>query len=148
MKLENYDIESATENTVFEFTSIGLKGKIPKIIQFENTALEGVYNLAFGDKNLSTGEMDDLSISNNGDTQKVLATVVAALFLFFDTYPDAFVIASGSSPSRTRLYQMEMSRLFDQMLEYFEVLGETIETWEPFRIGSRYISFLVKRKFV
>lgn len=40
-----------------------------------------LYNLAFGDKNPLTGEIDDKIVTDNGDSEKVLATVVAAVYL-------------------------------------------------------------------
>lgn len=43
----------------------------------------GLYNLAFGDKHTVSGEIDNLAITNNDDTDKVLATVVAALYVIF-----------------------------------------------------------------
>ncbi|GEM_PF-1802073 len=50
---------------VFEFISEGSKGKIPKVIKFSKTNLAGMYNLAFGDRNIVTGEIDDKVISNH-----------------------------------------------------------------------------------
>ena len=91
MKLEKYSLKSEKDLTVFEFISEGPKGAIRKLIQFQKTNEPNLYNLAFGDKNSETGEIDDLAISNNGDSEKVLATVVSALYAFFDKYPNAFV---------------------------------------------------------
>jgi hypothetical protein len=63
-----------------------------------------LYNLAFGDKDHSTGEIDDKVISNNGDSEKVLATVVATVYAFTDKYPETWIYATGSTKARTRLY--------------------------------------------
>ena len=71
----------------YEFISEGPKGLIQKMVQFKQTNLKNVYNLAFGDKNHETGEIDDLVISNNGDSEKVLSTVVATIYAFTDKYP-------------------------------------------------------------
>lgn len=109
MKLERYELKSGEKLEVFEFVSVGKKGRIYKMVQYSKTNYKGVYNLAFGDKNTMTGELDDMSISNNGDSEKVLATVVATLYAFFDSHPDAYVYATGSTESRTRLYQMGIS---------------------------------------
>jgi hypothetical protein len=49
---------------------------VNKIIKFSETALKGYYNLAFGDKDDETGEINDRIVSNNGDSEQVLATVV------------------------------------------------------------------------
>ena len=83
--------------TTFEFTSEGEKGLINKIVRFQPTNLKGLYNLAFGDKDKLTGVIDDKVISNNGDSEKVLATVVATVYAFTDRYPDALIYVTGST---------------------------------------------------
>jgi hypothetical protein len=94
MKLDRYELKAGENLTTFEFISEGPKGKIPKFIQFSPTNLKGLYNLAFGDKDLKTGEIDDLSISNNGDSEKVLATVVASVYAFTEKNPEAWIYAT------------------------------------------------------
>lgn len=79
MKVEKYQLKSDTTFTYFEFVSVGSNGAIRKMLEFQTTSSPNLFNLAFGDKNPDTGEIDDLTVSNNGDTQKVLGTVVAAL---------------------------------------------------------------------
>lgn len=110
MNLEKYPLEAQATLTIFEFVSEGSKGPIPKLIQFQQINRSNMYNLAFGNKNDDTGEIDDLAVSNNGDTDKVLATVVSAVYAFFEKYPQASVYATGSTKARTRLYQMGISR--------------------------------------
>ena len=84
MKLPKYELTAEKSLMVFEFTSEGTKGRIPKLIKFSETHLKDFFNLAFGDKSLDTGEIDDLSVSNNGDSDRVLATVVSAVYAFTD----------------------------------------------------------------
>lgn len=79
MKLPRYELIAEESLKVYEFTSEVPKGQIPKLIKFSETALKDFYNLVFGDKNFDTGEIDDKVISNNGDSEQVLATVVAAV---------------------------------------------------------------------
>jgi hypothetical protein len=76
VSVEKYDLISGENLTTFEFISDGTKGKIDKIIQFSSTNYLNVYNLGFGDKDVITGEIDDKVVSNNGDSEKVLGTVV------------------------------------------------------------------------
>ena len=85
MKVDKYSIKAESNYTVFEFVSEGPKGSIRKLIQFQKTNEHNLYNLAFGDKNIETGQLDDLVISNNGDSEKVLATVISALYAFLTT---------------------------------------------------------------
>lgn len=124
MKVEKYHLKSDNALTYFEFISVDSKGAIRKIIEFQATSSQGLYNLAFGDKHPETGEIDDLAISNNGDTEKVLGTVVAALYAFFDKNPQAIVYATGSTPARTRLYRMGITKFYEEIKKDFYLYGE------------------------
>ena len=112
MKLPKYPLASSDKLMTFEFTSEGQKGLIEKLVRFQETNVKNVYNLAFGDKDLTTGDIDDKVISNNGDSEKVLATVAATLYAFTDKYPNAWIYATGSTKSRTRLYRMGITKFF------------------------------------
>lgn len=79
MHLDKYQLKAEEELTRFEFISEGPNGAIRKLIEFQRTTDPETYNLAFGDKHPASGRIDDLAISNNGDTEKILATVVAAV---------------------------------------------------------------------
>jgi hypothetical protein len=138
MKIEKYPLKAESSLTVFEFISEGPKGLVRKIIQFQETNQPNLYNLAFGDKNPATGEMDDLAVSNNGDSEKVLATIVAALYAFFDKHPDAFVYAAGSTSARTRLYRISITRFYGEMIEDFDLYGQIRDKFYEFEIGKDY----------
>lgn len=131
---------------VYEFTSEGPKGQIPKIIKFSETALKDFYNLAFGDKDLASGDIDENVISNNGDSERVLATVVSAVYSFTDANSEVWVYATGSSKSRTRLYRMGISKYIDEVQKDFLVFGQLEGEWQEFKIGVDYTAFLVRRK--
>ena len=146
MKLPRYELIAEKSLMVFEFTSEGAKGQIPKLIKFSETALKGFYNLAFGDKDLKTGDIDDKAISNNGDSEKVLATVVSAVFAFTDLNKDVWVYATGSTKSRTRLYRMGITKYFDEVKQDFHVFGMLDGEWHEFEKGIDYTAFVVKRK--
>jgi hypothetical protein len=131
---------------VFEFTSEGPKGQIPKLIKFSETTLKGFYNLAFGDKNLETGEIDDTVVSNNGDSEQVLATVVSAVYSFTEQENEAWVYATGSTKSRTRLYRMGITKYFDEVKQDFLVFGLRDGEWEDFTKEIDYTAFVGRRK--
>ena len=146
MKLPKYHLKSNERLTTFEFISEGPKGFIHKLIQFTPTNLKDVYNLSFGDKDHNTGGVNDASISNNGDSEKVLATVVASVYAFTDKNPNAWVYATGSTKSRTRLYRMGITKYSLTVKKDFEIYGETGEDWEVFKKDKTYEGFLVRRK--
>ena len=146
MKLEKYQIKSGEKLQVFEFVSEGIKGRITKIVQYTPTNYKDLFNLGFGDKDAETGEFDDEVISNNGDTDKVLATVVATLYAFIDNHKNAMIYATGSSKSRTRLYRMGINKYFDEITNDFDVFGELESGWEEFQKNIDYEAFIVKLK--
>lgn len=127
--------------TTFEFISEGPKGFIRKGIEFQKTNNPRLFNLAFGDKNPDTGEINDMVVSNNADSEKVLATVIAAVYAFFDKYPNTFVYASGSTKARTRLYRMGITRYYEEMMQDFYLYGQTGNEFHPFGTGKDYEGF-------
>ena len=131
---------------VFEFASEGIKGSIEKLIKFSETTLNGFYNLAFGDKDFETGEINDKVVSNNGDSDKVLATVVSAVYSFTDKEVDAWVYATGSTQARTRLYRIGITKYFDEVKQDFDIYGLKDGEWEYFEYGVEYTAFVVRRK--
>ena len=146
MKLPKYQLKSDEKLSSYEFISEGPKGKITKRIQFTQINQNEIYNLAFGDINQESGEIDDLVVSNNGDSEKVLSTVVSAVYAFCDKHPNAWIFAAGSSSSRTRLYQMGISKYLDYINEDFIVYGMGEYDWEKFELRKNYSSFLTKKK--
>ena len=130
----------------FEFVSEGKKGLIIKLVQYKPTNLKDIYNLAFGDKDQKTGDIDDLVISNNGDSEKVLATVIATVYAFTDKYPDAWIYATGSTKARTRLYWMGITKYLSEVKIDFDILGENNEDWDTFKSNVEYDGFLIRRK--
>ena len=82
MKYDKYQLESDKKLLLFEFVSVGPKGRIKKIVQYSETNLKDYYNLGFGDKNEKTGEINDSVITNNGNSQQVLATVASTVYAF------------------------------------------------------------------
>jgi len=146
MKLPRYELKAEKSLMVFEFVSEGPKGEIPKLIKYSETNLKDLYNLAFGDKNLKTGEIDDTIVSNNGDSEKVLATVVSTVYAFCDKHPESWIFATGSTKSRTRLYRMGITKYIDEVGKDFDVYGLRDNEWEEFVKEIEYDAFLVKHK--
>jgi hypothetical protein len=96
MNEESYSFSKEPDIFYYEFFSEGPNGRIRKVVQFQqiSNTME-IYNLGFGDFNLAIGALDDMSVSNNLDTQKVLATVSKTLIDFMNQHSNAFVIAKG-----------------------------------------------------
>ena len=142
----HYQVEISLDFQTFEFVSVGTKGSVTKVVRYSEINVKGFYNLGFGDKDPLTGYLSDLSVTNNGDSQKVLATVAATLYAFTDKYPRAVVIATGSTQARTRLYRMGISNNIKAIEKDFVILGLTEKHWEPFQKNITFSAFLVSRK--
>jgi len=147
MNEESYSFSKEPGIFYYEFFSNGPNGRIRKVIQFHQISnAEEIYNLGFGDFNEQLGEIDDLSVSNNQDTQKVLATVAKAVVDFMLQHPKAIVVARGSTPSRTRLYQMGVSKFWSQIENNFEIKGFKENEWKPYERGENFDAFYIVKK--
>lgn len=147
MQYPKYRYRSDRSFQFYEFTSEGPRGLIKKIVEYSETSTENVYNLGFGDFDETTNSLDDLTITNNGDSLKVLATVASTVYAFTGKYPNAWVFATGSTAVRTRLYRMGITNNLVEISEDFIVLGYNMEgNWEQFIVGEDYDAFLLTKK--
>jgi len=148
MKEEKYSFNKLAEEHYYEFFSEGPKGTIKKVVRYRliQEFPIRIYNLGFGDWKEEQGDVDDTVATNNQDSQKVLATVADTVLDFTNNHPDAFVFAQGSTPARTRLYQMGIGSFFDQIGALFSVTAYYNGDWQPFEKGKNYEAFLIKRK--
>jgi hypothetical protein len=133
----------------YEFMSIGPKGAISKIVKFTVRQDGAGFNLALGNLK-DDGNIDDLARDDNKDRNKILATVVAVLKVFFDKYPDKWVFFRGSTPERTRLYRMAITLNLEELSTEFEIVGALTEksTYNEgtFQKGINYFGFFVQGK--
>ena len=146
MYLEKYYIKSDLNSLVFEFESYGPKGKIVKIIQYSPTRIKNFYNLGFGDRDPKTGKINDKVTTNNGDTNKVLATVASTVYTFTSRYPNAWVLARGNSQTKNRLYRIGLSSYLEKIRIDFRIFGLNNGQWQDFKKDVVYDAYLVKRK--
>lgn len=118
------------------------------MVLYQETSFSGIYNLGFGDLNPETGEIDDIVVSDNGDEEVVLSTVVATIHMFFDKHPKAQVYLSGSTKSRTRLYRIAINKYYELFSSRFEIMGELETDFERFIKNKEYTyeGYLIKVK--
>ena len=140
MTLNHYKFSASHDFLDFEFESDGRNGRIRKVVRFSPQNANGVtyFNLGFGDINSKTGSINDLSISSNLDTNKILATVAETVVVFTSCFPDAIVYAKGSTTSRTRLYQMGIASNWEAIELVLDVYGFINGRWEPFKKITNY----------
>ena len=148
MQPEVYSFIKRPENYYYEFNSVGPKGSIKKVVEyFRFQEFDGeVFNLAFGDWDEKNHRINVMAVTNNSDRDKVLATVAATVIDFMKAHPDATLIATGSTLSRARLYQMAIGRKWNEINPIFEVKGYAAGNWKPFTFDIRFRAFLIKKK--
>ena len=145
LPLDSYRFRVDPMSFDYDFVSDGPKGRIKKIARF-SLIDDSIYNFAFGDLDEATGEIDDISESRNEDMEKILATVANIIFYFTSTFPNARVFIIGSTPARTRLYQVHIGKFWLEIDGFFYVWGQRNDKWENFQKGVNYNAFLGQRK--
>lgn len=128
----------------YEFLSVGLK-IIPKVIIYQTTDLPDFYSLILADV-LHDGSLDVYSESKNGDMEKVLSTVIQTILAFLAHNPEAKVAFSGSTPHRTRLYGIILSKEIEKIHKSLTVLGLSDEGLVPFERNQKYEGFVILKK--
>lgn len=95
-----YKTEQVEEELTIQyfFESVGKKSIIKVIIYSPIDYRDGkvVFNLGFGDYDEELGTIIDNVNSNNNDMRIVFNTVLSTVPLFFNNYPEAVIIVSGS----------------------------------------------------
>jgi hypothetical protein len=74
-----------------------------------------------------------------------LATIVSSVYAFTDKENEAWVYATGSTPSRTRLYRMGITKYLEEVQQDFEIYGLLLGEWQNFEKDIDYTAFVVRR---
>lgn len=129
----------------FDFVSIGER-IIKKTIIFHQTHHSGIYSLTLADIT-ENQELDVYNVSDNGDMRTILSTVLRTISVFLERYPKAKVVFSGSTPSRTRLYQIAINHELSNFQSRFLIEGYTQKNgFEPFTKNKSYDGFAISEK--
>lgn len=146
MELPRYQISTNEDQTIFKFISDGPKGKITKIAIYQPMNEPDLYNLALGDLNVNTGEINFEIKTNNGDRDVILATLSETVYSFLFNRANCSIHFKGSDPVRTRLYQMAISNYFEELSEDFEIQGKLKYDISRFTKGVNYEAFIIQLK--
>jgi hypothetical protein len=147
MTTSPYELRHSEDKLLFEFESVG-KVHVSKLIEY-TPLLEhpNIYNLGFGDK-LPDGKIDDKIVTDNGDMEKVFATVINSMEEFFKHRPDKVIFFQGSDHVRQRLYRGILSKFLDEILKNYDLYGSQGQDVVAFEKGKVYDGYFVKRKSV
>lgn len=142
MDRPSYGFEYSPAYKLYSFISEGDKGSITKLVQFQFVE-DNTFNLAFGDWNEDLGGIDDMVVTDNGDMEKVLATIIQITAKFLMSNHRSSVQFTGSTPVRTRLYQIIVSTNYESISLQFEVWGYLNGIWYRFEKNVNYEAFLI-----
>lgn len=143
MELPRYNTQTGRSRKVYQFNSEGPNGNITKRVYFQETTKENYVSLLMGDYDPETGKTDFYSVSNNGDRDKILATIVDIFYNYFELYPNQVITFTGANDARTRLYQMAINAYYDELTLDFHIYGELNKTTELFKKNVNYSAFYI-----
>jgi hypothetical protein len=148
MKYESYDAAVISDDySIFEFTSVGPKGAVRKRVLFRPTGYADMFDLALGDIVPDSPDIDDKTIINNEDRDKILATVARIIETYTAIHAERWVCFRGNTKAKTRLYRMAISVNIKELSKRFEIHGVLEDdTVLPFETAQPFYAFLVRRK--
>jgi len=134
----------------FVFKSNNSHGTNPvrKVVSYSKFMRHGklYYNIEFGDFKFDIDDLDDRSITDNGDMRKVLRTVVATLDIFFTEFPNDKIHIDGSDPIRHAYYHKLIRDHLTVILKHYQVQGYVENRIEKFRINVEYDFIIVSKR--
>ena len=138
-----YHYKKSYNVLTFDLESIGVNGISRKKIIY--SSLEGsddYFSLSLFEV-LDNGVLDVYFESKNGDMPKIMATIAKTMFDFFATYPTKKIAFSGSTPERTRLYRIVISKLIKEVdsfiVEGLSLNGEIVD----YLPNENYLAYVV-----
>jgi hypothetical protein len=143
VKEKFYPFRASEDYLFYYFESRSEERTIAKAIEFAQIG-QNTYNLAFGDL-ADNGDLDDLVVSNNGDMQKIIATVAQVIVTFLGAYYSKQIYFTGSSPARTRLYRAILNKEIDNWSDVFDIKGVSNSGLVSFPTQVDCDAFLIKR---
>jgi hypothetical protein len=145
--IENgYSLETLNSGLEFNFLSTGPNGIIKKYILFKPMErVSDVFSMGFGDI-MDNGSVNDQVVTNNQDLSLVVGALLASIGLFFERYPTKSVFIAGTTPSRTRLYRIIISKNFPVVQSRFRIFGLIDGIWEEFASNRSYDGYLIQIK--
>jgi hypothetical protein len=111
------------------------------ITRVKNDPRKELFNVGFGVWDRGRQKVDDKIQTRNGDMRLILGTIAAISLAFLRKYPYAYLYAEGSTLTRTRLYQREISKVLDELPDDLQLHGLIKEDDVGFVKFGRGINF-------
>jgi len=115
----------------------------------KNDLANGLPNIGFGLWDEENQTINDQFRVNNGDMQKILNTVATVALAFLKKSPFEYLYAEGSTIARTRLYQRELVKIYNDLPEDLKLYGLVKENdtgFVDFKKGVNYDGFLLSTR--
>ena len=158
MNYDHYaDVRFTQDYQLFLFDSVGPKGKLKKaVIYSELKDFPGIYNIGLGTIKMDDNGkeyIDGSEISDNGDRNKILATVALTALEFINKHPDSKIYLTGIDKARTRLYQMAINHAYEDLCYTFTIQGDLSENegvydLHPFTRNVNYTGFVIAKRLL
>jgi hypothetical protein len=101
---------------------------------------------------LDDGSIDDESVTDNKDLDKILATVINIVYRFTSLYPGKFVFFRGSTPARRRLFRIVLNIYLEELKKHFHIYGVLQSGNNYVRMNfdgkENYFGFIVRKKII
>lgn len=147
MDLQVYPLIVSEDGRQFEFISTGKKGRINKKIIYSPLGFDDIFNVGFGDVIESSDQIDDGVVSDNGDTNIVLNTVLSSLRFFMQKNKNASIFISGTTRSRNRLYRNVINKFYQQIIITHTIFGSYQGIWQNFEKNLDFEAVVLRRKY-
>jgi hypothetical protein len=138
-------LQALRDFSAFQFTSAGKAGSVTRQIRFNGQKDDGIYNLDLRDLPV-TKKDDPGKVSDQGDMNTVLATLVQIIEIYTERYPRRSIRLKGDTQEKALLYRMALDHHLDDLCPMFIInLEEHVSTSGDNRSIDN-ITFLLKRK--
>jgi hypothetical protein len=146
MQYEPYtEMEVMPDLSLFRFVSAGPAGLITKEIRFAGLPDSGMYSVHLGDIR-QNGDFDPSAVSNTGDRNRVLATVILAIELYTERYPGRSILIGGFDRQRARLFRLAIGVNFKKISQVFTILEVCEGRYLPFSPDTNSTIFHLRRR--
>jgi hypothetical protein len=138
-------LQALRDFSAFQFTSAGLAGSVTREVRFNGQKDAGVYNLDLRD--LPVSKKDDPGrVTNQGDMNTVLATLVQIIEIYTERYPRRSIRLRGDTQEKAHLYRVALDRHLNILCPLFIInLEEHVSASDGDRSIDN-IAFVLKRK--
>ena len=145
-------LQALRDFSAFQFTSTGLAGPVTRQVRFNGQKDAGIYNLDLRDLPV-TRKDDPGRVTDQGDMNTVLATLVQIIEIYTERYPRRSIRLKGDTQEKAHLYRMALDHHLDILYPLFiinleEPAGDrhsdAIDSVDDPNIDN--IAFVLKRK--